>query len=58
MLEKFSKHKFGFTKDKLTFSAGVSEYAKGITADAFFELADQALYFAKKDGKNRIYKSK
>lgn len=58
MLEKFSKHKFGFTKDKLTFSAGVSEYAKGITADAFFELADQALYFAKKEGKNRIYKSK
>ena len=57
MLAYVSKHRFEFTDNPLTFSAGVAEYTQGLTSDAFFELADQTLYTAKRTGKNQILDS-
>ena len=58
ILEKFSSHTFGFTDEKITFSAGVAEYHSGMARDEFFEKADKTLYKAKKEGKNRVLLSK
>ncbi|QMV63631.1 diguanylate cyclase [Pseudomonas berkeleyensis] len=38
----------------ITFSAGIVEFTDGVTSDAVFELADQALYRAKGAGRNRV----
>lgn len=38
----------------ITFSAGIVEFTDGVTADAVFERADQALYRAKGAGRNRV----
>lgn len=58
ILEEFRAHRFSFTEQKITFSAGVAQYVPGLTADAFFEQADQTLYQAKRAGKNRILQAK
>lgn len=39
---------------KITISMGLSVYKKGETLDSFVERADQALYKAKKAGRNRV----
>ncbi len=38
----------------ITFSAGIVEFTDGVTTDAVFERADQALYRAKAAGRNRV----
>lgn len=38
----------------ITFSAGVAEFATGETAEAALQRADQAMYLAKRSGKNRV----
>lgn len=38
----------------LTLSAGVTEFSAGESADALMERADQALYRAKREGRNRV----
>lgn len=46
---------FYFYKDlKVTASFGIAQYAKGISYDELFKLADNALYKAKNSGKNRV----
>jgi len=58
LLETVREHRFSFTDKPITFSAGVSGYCSGMTDNLFFESADQALYAAKKAGKNRISTTK
>jgi diguanylate cyclase (GGDEF)-like protein len=58
-LEKFRKeieqHRFCEEKDiKLTVSAGVTEYKKGMTIKEFLKKADENLYTAKKMGRNLV----
>ena len=54
ILQEFRNYKFSFADRAVTFSAGVAEYAPEVTSEAFFELADQTLYQAKREGKNRV----
>ena len=56
LLDYVRRHRFNFSNSSITFSAGISEYSKGISSDYFFEKTDKALYTAKKEGKNRIVK--
>jgi diguanylate cyclase (GGDEF)-like protein len=54
---KIAEHKFTFadTQTGITASIGVAFIANGgITADEFLSRADQALYHAKQNGKNRV----
>jgi diguanylate cyclase (GGDEF)-like protein len=53
-LEEFVSRKYPFTDRAVTFSAGVAEYTSGVTSETFFEQADQTLYSAKRQGKNRV----
>ena len=39
---------------KITFSAGISEYLPDMTSSEIIGYADQALYQAKNDGRNRV----
>ncbi len=39
---------------KITFSAGVAQFAQGMTPEAFIHHADEALYEAKRLGRNRV----
>jgi diguanylate cyclase (GGDEF)-like protein len=39
---------------RVTFSAGIAPYRDGIERHAWIESADQALYAAKKAGRNRV----
>lgn len=53
----FAAHEFETEQGKkqFTLSLGVAEYQKSYpSASAFFEQADQALYRAKREGKNRV----
>ncbi len=58
VLNTFRTYKFSFTKELFTFSAGVARFKKGMTQDNFFDAADQTLYDAKHQGKNRILLAK
>lgn len=54
---EFSQQAFDFLEDahNITFSGGIAEYTDAAwTTSKFFEKADQALYLAKGEGKNRI----
>lgn len=43
------------TEHQITFSGGIADNSKGVdTAQSLFEKADEALYLAKKNGKNQI----
>lgn len=53
------KDKLGYTTfdniaGKITFSAGLATYEKGLNANKFIEKADEALYYAKEHGRNQI----
>ena len=52
--EQFGKQSFPGINRKVTFSAGIAKYEHGMTDQMFFEKADQALYRAKNEGRNRI----
>lgn len=54
ILSEFRKHKFEFTDKSVSFSVGIAEYSGEITRTEFFEKADELLYQAKKEGKNRV----
>ena len=41
-------------RKKITFSAGVAQFAEGMTPEAFVHHADEALYEAKRLGRNRV----
>ena len=52
----FSKEKYIFDENiSITFSAGITGYVDGMSVDDFVESADKALYFAKENGRNRIW---
>lgn len=53
-LAEFSRYNFPFTDASITFSGGIACFKPGLTRDGFFEAADQTLYRAKREGKNRI----
>lgn len=56
MRMNFSKEKFYFDKEiTLTFSAGISGYIDGMSAEEFIRNADNALYYAKENGRNQIW---
>lgn len=57
LLASVRDYRFGFSDAPITFSAGVVEYADGITREAFFEAADRMMYDAKRSGKNRVFRS-
>lgn len=44
----------GMEGTSITFSCGIVEYKKEWDSNEFFNQADQAMYQAKKEGKNRI----
>lgn len=54
VLAEFSSYNFPFTDASVTFSGGIACFEPGMTRDKFFEAADQTLYRAKREGKNRI----
>ncbi|KXS38346.1 MAG: hypothetical protein AWU55_1563 [Halomonadaceae bacterium T82-2] len=47
-------HDFGLPATRITASLGVAEYRPDDTADTLIERADQRLYAAKHDGRNRV----
>ncbi|MGL1892256.1 MAG: diguanylate cyclase [Spirochaetaceae bacterium] len=53
MRSKIESHNFDQVKQK-TASFGVGEYKKGLKANAFIKLVDDALYRAKESGRNRV----
>lgn len=54
ILNHFGNMKFSFTEENVTFSCGLCEYRDSLTYQEFFNLADDAMYRAKKTGKNRV----
>ena len=56
MRMNFSKEKFNFDKELvLTFSAGIRGYVDGMSVEDFIKNADNALYYAKENGRNQIW---
>ena len=47
-------HNAGAQHFRVTFSAGIAPYTEGIQRHGWIEQADQALYAAKKAGRNRV----
>ena len=55
ILEEVSRVTFeGMEGITITFSCGIVSYQKDWSAEKFFDVADQTMYQAKKEGKNRI----
>ena len=56
MRRKIEESPFNFKKEpvQITVSFGISEFAKGETADEVFSRADKALYEAKDKGRNQV----
>jgi diguanylate cyclase (GGDEF)-like protein len=55
--KEFSSHTFSFDKKKkITFSGGMVCFKQNMSTDDWINEADQLMYQAKDDGKNRIYK--
>lgn len=54
ILKEFSEYKFVFTSDRFTFSCGISQYDGLKAKDEMFSEADDNMYAAKRNGKNRI----
>ena len=54
MLAEFRGSGFAFTDAPITFSSGVAAHAQDMSRDQLFEIADQTLYLAKREGKNRV----
>ena len=54
--QKIENSPFSFKKEpvQITISFGISEFAKGETADEVFARADKALYAAKDNGRNQV----
>ena len=44
----------GIDSQRVTISIGVAQYSKGLTAKKIIEMADQALYYSKEKGRNRV----
>ena len=51
---RFSEYTFDFMDEHVTFSAGLVECTSNVAYDKAFQLADQALYESKGNGKNQI----
>lgn len=54
ILSEFVSLKYSFADKAITLSAGVAEYSSGMSCEVFFDKADDTLYLAKHQGKNRI----
>ena len=54
ILSYFRGYRFSFTDSPITFSAGICQYAPGMTGERLFEAADRTLYAAKRAGKNQV----
>jgi len=54
ILKAFSRTKYEFTNEEITFSAGVSKYTESSTRETFFTFVDKLMYSAKKNGRNQI----
>lgn len=53
--ELIEQHVFNYN-DKITASFGIAEFNENDTKNTLFEKADEALYLAKKNGRNRVEK--
>jgi diguanylate cyclase len=60
LLKTIAAHRFDYESGSLQFtlSCGMAEFVKGDTADALIARADDALYEAKRKGKNRVVTAK
>ena len=58
ILDEFKTHTFPFTNQTITFSAGVAEFVPGDKREQLFKRADEMLYMAKNNGKDRVYTTK
>ncbi|MCR5482710.1 MAG: GGDEF domain-containing protein [Clostridia bacterium] len=53
---RMAGHRFEALKgEKVTFSCGIALYVNGMTTEQLFQYADEAMYQAKKSGKNRVH---